>query len=112
MPLPFQVPYYTPTSNSFTGSQTSANGAGVCTLASTDYVAVVATVNARYMRIGNTHATADIYVNELGSAANAGVMVGTKLGPGGGIVWDYQVPATAIHVASPTASATYFVVVA
>ena len=93
------TPAFTPTVDS---------EAGVLPTANTDYTIIGANATREYLLIQNTHATATLYINPLGSAYSGGP-VGIKIIAGEGIVFDRKVPNTAIHASSEIDSCTIFV---
>jgi fructose-specific component phosphotransferase system IIB-like protein len=99
---------FTPLADSFSGTNTTANGTGTCAATATDYTLAKAAPR-QYLSITNTHASAKLTVN-LGAAAYAGgAAVGRQIAPGATL--EFLVPPLcAVHVAADTAGATYFVV--
>ncbi|MBV8061469.1 MAG: hypothetical protein JO253_08120 [Alphaproteobacteria bacterium] len=104
---------YTPSSAVIgAGTITAATGLGTVTAAATDYIAVLANPTANYLCFQNQHASANIWINPLGPAYASGSYTGQKIPAGGSFVWDARVPVTALHAASDTAGANFFVQVA
>lgn len=94
------APAFTPTGNTGAGSVTSAN---------TDQTVLAANTTRRMSVFQNTHATATIYLNFGAVAWTGSALTGLQVGPGQGVVFDIQVPNSALHAASATAGATFFI---
>ena len=97
--IELSTPAFTPTVDS---------EAGVLPLANTDYTIIGANATRGYLLIQNTHATATLYINPLGSAYVGGP-VGIKILAGEGIAFDIKVPNTAVHASSEIDNCTIFV---
>jgi len=91
---------FAPTANTGAGSVASAN---------TDQVVLAANSNRRMAMFQNTHATATIYLNFGAAAYSGAALVGAELAPGQGILLDIAVPNSALHAASSTTGATFFI---
>lgn len=91
---------FTPTANSGAGSITTAN---------TDQTILATNATRRFLLIQNTHATATIYIYPGTAAWSGTALVGFILQPGQEQIFDVGVPNSAIHAASATAGATFFI---
>lgn len=88
---------------------TASSGAGAISNAAQDVVLLAANTGRKFIQFQNTSAGV-IYFNPVGVAYNGTSYVGFPIPAGGGVFYDIKVPNTAIHIASSTAGATYFLV--
>jgi hypothetical protein len=93
-------PAFTPTANS---------GAGIITNANTDYTVLAANSSRKLISFTNTHASATIYINPLGSTSYNSGFIGIPVMPLSTYIFDIAVPNTAIHASSDTANVTFFI---